>query len=273
MGKPHSQEKNMQKNFLLKTADFAKICNTTKETIFHYDKINLLKPCYVAENGYRYYALTQSDQFYAVRELQSLGLSLQEIKEKLHSESPLQHFALIKTISAELEKKIRQLRQNQKTLSGMLHDLENYLQNKTCYAEELPKSSLITLHSLQKQDPTEYIHAYLKLIQNNPDFIRNSFCAAGIKRKLGKPVSAFDCELYYFRKAAFKKSDLPKNKFLIAFHDKKYDDIPQTYQQIFQFAQKNQVHLTAQSYEEILFNPVNIRENNCVIKIMVQLAE
>lgn len=273
MGNPYSQEKNMQKNFLLKTADFAKICNTPKETIFHYDEINLLKPVFISEKGYRYYSLMQSDQFFAIRKLQNLGLSLKEIKEKLHNESPAQYFALINTISAELEKKIRQLRQSQKTLSGIYHDLENYLQNKTCYLEELPKSTLITLHSRQQQDPTEYIHAYLELLRSNPAFIQNEPYLAGIKRRLHKTVSAFDYELYYYRKAAAKKSDFPKGKFLIAFHDKKYDEIPQTYQKIFRFAEEQHMQLGAHCYEEILFNPVNIQENNCVIKIMVQLAE
>lgn len=273
MGKPYSQEKNMQRNFLLKTADFAKICNTTKETIFHYDEINLLKPCCVSENGYRYYSLTQSDQFYAIRELKNLGLSLGEIKEKLHSESPQQYFTLLNTISDELDKKIRRLKQNQKTLSTLRHDLENYLQNKSCYMEELPKSTLITIHSEQKQDPVEYIHAYLKLIQNNPAFIQNSLCMAGIERRLCKAIAAFDYETYYFRKAADKKNDFPKGKFLIAFHDKKYREIPKTYRTIFQFAESSGLKLGTKSYEEILFNPVNIQENDCVIKIMVQLEE
>ena len=39
------------------TGQFAKLCSTTKETLFHYDSLGLLKPARVGENGYRYYRL------------------------------------------------------------------------------------------------------------------------------------------------------------------------------------------------------------------------
>ena len=38
------------------TGEFAKLCNTTKETLFHYDKIGILKPKFIKRNGYRYYS-------------------------------------------------------------------------------------------------------------------------------------------------------------------------------------------------------------------------
>ena len=41
------------------TGQFAKLCSTTKETLFHYDSLGLLKPARVGENGYRYYAASQ----------------------------------------------------------------------------------------------------------------------------------------------------------------------------------------------------------------------
>lgn len=43
----------------LSTGDFAALCQITKKTLFHYDKIDLLKPIRVDENGYRVYALDQ----------------------------------------------------------------------------------------------------------------------------------------------------------------------------------------------------------------------
>ena len=41
------------------TGQFAKLANVTERTIRYYDKIGLLKPSFVMENGYRRY--TQSD--------------------------------------------------------------------------------------------------------------------------------------------------------------------------------------------------------------------
>ena len=61
------------------TGQFAKLCSTTKETLFHYDSLGLLKPARVGENGYRYYAASQFFDFDLIAVLQSAGCSLQEI--------------------------------------------------------------------------------------------------------------------------------------------------------------------------------------------------
>ena len=48
---------------LFTSGEFAKFCNTTKDTLFHYDDINLLKPAKIAPNGYRYYSANQAFLF------------------------------------------------------------------------------------------------------------------------------------------------------------------------------------------------------------------
>lgn len=65
---------------LFKTGEFAKLCNTTKDTLFHYDSIDLLKPAVTAPNGYRYYSVNQIYFFDLIATLKEVGLSLQEIK-------------------------------------------------------------------------------------------------------------------------------------------------------------------------------------------------
>lgn len=52
----------MSKKYL-KTGEFASLCGVTKDTLFHYDDIGLLKPARVGENGYRLYGLYQLDTF------------------------------------------------------------------------------------------------------------------------------------------------------------------------------------------------------------------
>lgn len=48
---------------LFTSGEFAKFCNTTKDTLFHYDDINLLKPAKIAPNSYRYYSANQAFLF------------------------------------------------------------------------------------------------------------------------------------------------------------------------------------------------------------------
>ena len=45
----------MQQDIYMTTGEFARMMRVSKDTLFHYDKIGLLKPEIVKTNGYRYY--------------------------------------------------------------------------------------------------------------------------------------------------------------------------------------------------------------------------
>lgn len=49
----------MKKEYFLTSGEFAELCGTTKETLFHYDEIGILKPAWLGENRYRYYTPAQ----------------------------------------------------------------------------------------------------------------------------------------------------------------------------------------------------------------------
>lgn len=61
------------------TGKFANLANTTIRTIRYYDSICLLKPSFVADNGYRYYTDEDLLKLQRIISLKSLGFSLEEI--------------------------------------------------------------------------------------------------------------------------------------------------------------------------------------------------
>ena len=66
----------------LKIGEFSQMMQVTIKTLRHYEKKELLLPCEVDEwTGYRYYSIDQMQQLNTIRQLQSLGFSLEEIKE------------------------------------------------------------------------------------------------------------------------------------------------------------------------------------------------
>jgi len=71
----------MKKKNFLTTGEFARLCKTTKATLFHYDQENLLKPKHVSENGYRRYGVEQFFDFDMITMLKETGSSLKEIGE------------------------------------------------------------------------------------------------------------------------------------------------------------------------------------------------
>lgn len=66
---------------MLKTAEFAKMCHTTKDTLIFYDRIDVFKPAFVDSKKYRYYEVRQAVQFAFLSHLRDIGFSLEEIKE------------------------------------------------------------------------------------------------------------------------------------------------------------------------------------------------
>lgn len=70
---------------LLSTGEFAKLCQVNKKTLFHYDKIGILKPYAITNHGYRYYALHQLDTMSTIKMFQRLGMSLKDIQHFISS--------------------------------------------------------------------------------------------------------------------------------------------------------------------------------------------
>lgn len=69
-----------------------KICelaNVSKKTLRHYDKLGILSPSEVQENGYWFYNQQDLDQLQLIRNLQVLGFTLKEIKLNLDNDCNL----------------------------------------------------------------------------------------------------------------------------------------------------------------------------------------
>lgn len=88
----------------LTTGAFAALCKTTKETLFHYDRIGLLKPRHVSENGYRRYAAEQFFEFDMIQVLKEAGSSLEEIRGYLGNYEPRAFLAILEEMRGRLER-------------------------------------------------------------------------------------------------------------------------------------------------------------------------
>ncbi len=71
--------------YFLSTGEFAKLCNTTRDTLRHYHEIGLLIPQKNEENGYYFYSLAQVTSYYFISLFRQLDTPLSNIKECLIS--------------------------------------------------------------------------------------------------------------------------------------------------------------------------------------------
>lgn len=140
--------------------------------------------------------------------------------------------------------------------------------------EEIGAGFICKIPSAKQAEQTEYIHKFLELSQKAPEFLTNSHFYAGVIKKRQKYFSPFLCEYYYFRQPETAcKTNFRKQTCLIGFHGEAYENIPQTYEKMFSFAENNNILLTDTAYEEILYSSLSSRQEDFIVKIMLKTKQ
>ena len=128
----------------ISSADFARICGTTKRTLIHYENIGLFLPFQRDKNGYRYYSEAQHNMFLTIAQLKETGMSLEEIRDYLSSRNPERFKALLMQKIAQVNARIDRLVQ----ISDMLHTKLKLLDE----SERMPHGCV-----LYQEEPLEYL--------------------------------------------------------------------------------------------------------------------
>ena len=88
----------------------AKIVDMTAETLRHYDRIGLVKPCKVDEwTGYRYYSSREIVRLNTIRALRCMDLTLAEIRDILSYEDFGKIIEMLKRAEKSADEKIAEL--------------------------------------------------------------------------------------------------------------------------------------------------------------------
>lgn len=119
LGNPIVNTFIMKKTKYLTTGAFAKLCRTTKETLFHYDRENLLKPKVVSENGYRRYGMEQIFDFDMISMLKDTGSSLKEIGHYIRHADSAEFLALLEKKMSIVKEERARLARRQTMLQDM----------------------------------------------------------------------------------------------------------------------------------------------------------
>lgn len=124
---------------LYKINEVAKIYNVSTDTLRFYDKMKLLSPWVVGENGYRYYSKAQFEIISTIMLLRSMGTSIKDIKELLDADKP-------DKIKNELSNRIRIIDEEILRLTELkehalsLNNMIDKASGETCvFMEEVPK--------------------------------------------------------------------------------------------------------------------------------------
>ncbi len=108
----------------LKIGELAKQTGLTVGNLRYYSDIGLLQPVHRGDNGYRYYAQNASEQVEFIKKAQSLGFTLEEIKQILDVRNGGQ--IPCNLVQSLLNNKIEQLAIQIKQMTLFKRELEEY---------------------------------------------------------------------------------------------------------------------------------------------------
>lgn len=182
----------MKKEHFLTTGEFAKLCGTTKETLFHYDETGILKPAWVGTNGYRYYTPAQFFDYDLIRMMKYTGSSLSDIKWYFSHFDTAHFLEIFRRKQEEIERKKRELEEISRFLSDTIKLTENAL-------DDVYDSPVL---QYEKEE-------MLLVTQIIPPEGENIHSAA---RRMGEHMKK--CELYGVENTAFFGSIIPKDNIL-----------------------------------------------------------
>ena len=272
----------VQSNSRLTTGEFAKLCGTTKHTLFHYDALGIFSPGVRGENGYRYYTVPQLEVYNVIAALRELGMSLKDIKAYLDRRSPAELVALLEQEERELTEKLKSLRRMRDmvrckaalTREAMAADRSAILlreEGEACFVMT-PAGSFAT-----GRDTAQSISAHLRWCGEHGIY---GLYGLGTTIPLAA-VEAGNFETGYEniytrverRPRGVEVWVRPAGTYLTACHVGGYDSVEEAYRRVLRFAREQGLTLRGPFFEDDLLDELSVRGyENYVIQISI-LAE
>lgn len=88
--------------------ELASMYDISKQSLLYYDRVGLLAPDFISENGYRHYSIDQYLDLEIIVNLRKLGLSINDIRSYLKNRSRDSLQALLRKRDEECQKMIRE---------------------------------------------------------------------------------------------------------------------------------------------------------------------
>lgn len=115
---------NVEKNYI-SISRMASMHNISRQTLIHYDHINLFKPAYINKNGYRYYSTYQIPFLREICLMKNLGFSLEEIKEHFANRNTNSAYELMENKLKKVKDEIYELEQKRIYIEQRLQGFEH----------------------------------------------------------------------------------------------------------------------------------------------------
>lgn len=268
----------MQKKTLFTISQFAKMSNCNRKKLIYYDRIDLFKPSYIGDNGYRYYEHSQLELFFTITTLSTLGMPIKDIKEYLSNKNPDNAIKILRQLKESADKEILKLSGCTNLIQQRIENIKTSHQAKLYqpYIKYFKKSYIFSSSSFSYNTnsipakvyiklwteaekkgisygyPTNYLISEQNIRNNNFLTISNVFIKLEEEDK-NKANNFF-----------------PEGLYAVVYGEGHYGDIDALYRQLYSFISDNNYNIIGPAKEEYLIDEV-ISKNNYSFLIKVSI--
>lgn len=144
--------------------ELAELFNIQKQTLLYYDKVDLLHPEYISENGYRHYSMKQYMLLEIILNLRKLDIPISVIKEYINNRSTENFEKLLASKQAECNALIEKCNQINTTINGIMRRIDSYKKEpvNVFTLQYLPPLPISITNITTIKEPKERINIYAK---------------------------------------------------------------------------------------------------------------
>ena len=277
----------MSNEKFLTTGEFAALCDVPKHVLFYYDEIDLFKPAYCDDKGYRYYSYFQYETFMMINTLKTLKMSLDDIKIYMEKRNPDIFMNLLNDKEKEIDKTIKHLKKLKKHIevqkmvaqTGIDYSDTKYKEGNI-FIEELDEVNLLLSGNPNDAINTsfsEFVIEYAKFLKSNNLSAHQkigTMFQSDLLRLADLDVSSEFTYLYTYTNKKKGKNiyTRKKGKFLVGIHIGTYETLDETYNALLDYVDKNDIKLGKFVYEEYLLTDLSVSSpEQYVTKIIFEI--
>ncbi|MDD4124000.1 MAG: GyrI-like domain-containing protein [Bacilli bacterium] len=223
---------------MFRIGEFSRLAKTTIKTLRFYDEIDLFKPTFVDDNGYRYYSIDDLCKLQFILDLRNCGMPIDDIERILKGENPQSIFLNYKQ---ELEKSLNENRKNLSLINTFINiskggNFMNNYQAKEIMLPEcivyyrkgvIPSMAYITPFVLETGEEVKKNNPTLKCLKEDYNYIvygADEYQEKDVELEYAQAVETYGKESENIK---FKK--IEKEKAISVLHKGAYKDLGKAY--------------------------------------------
>ncbi|GGI39489.1 MerR family transcriptional regulator [Mammaliicoccus stepanovicii] len=261
-------------------SEFATLTNVSRQTLIYYDKINLFKPDYKNDIGYRYYSVKQIEFIHVITLLKDLGMSLKEIKHYTQNKSPESFLDLMIAQKQVLQAQRERLNHNEMIIDEKINFIREarqiafdqisiqYIEDTTFYISD-------NINNVSELDFLISVNQFVDELKSHALFSSQPIGVVSNRQEILNH-DFYNYSYLYVKipnnKNHFKNTITLNGRYVIGYHFGADDNINQTYEKMLHLIESQHYTIGHYIFEEYVYDSViKNNQHEFITKIMIEI--